>query len=165
MTQVTGMNDANGGRGELRGFIHEVELSVRVIVRATLVFKDRDTNLPRYELLAVPHTATTEVLAYRQSSHSLAYITDLDAAVENQPQEHSASVHPVVPDSFMTGARSRLDKTNLDPQDLRDREHNGAVSRDKRAFDPISDSEINSAHPSKKYSGAKPRSANVATIV
>ncbi|KAJ6513489.1 hypothetical protein C8R45DRAFT_1088510 [Mycena sanguinolenta] len=112
MTCVTGMNDANGGRGELRGFIHEVELPCGGVITKTglwvsqqapfelllgrpwqrnnlvsidereegtyLVFKDRETRLPRYELMAVPHEATTEVLTCGVVPHSLAYITEGD---------------------------------------------------------------------------------------
>ncbi|KAJ6449008.1 hypothetical protein C8R45DRAFT_1114934 [Mycena sanguinolenta] len=110
MTQVTGMNDANGGRGELRGFIHDVELSCGGVMTKTglwvsqqapfelllgrpwkrnnlvsideqeegtyLVFTDHKTRLPRFELMAVPHDASTEVLAYELESKSFTYITD-----------------------------------------------------------------------------------------
>ncbi|KAK7055080.1 hypothetical protein R3P38DRAFT_2681368, partial [Favolaschia claudopus] len=94
MTRTTGMNDANGGRGQLRGFIHDVELNCGSVSTRTglwvsqqapfelllgrpwqrnnlvtidereegtyLVFKDRETRQPRYELMAVPHEATSE---------------------------------------------------------------------------------------------------------
>jgi hypothetical protein len=89
MSQVTNMNDANGGRGQLQGWIRDVEFTCGGAVTATdlwvsqkapfalllgrpwqrgnlvsidereegtyLIFKDRETRQPRFELLAVPH--------------------------------------------------------------------------------------------------------------
>ncbi|KAJ7746658.1 hypothetical protein B0H16DRAFT_1889061 [Mycena metata] len=110
MTRVTNMNDANGGRGQLRGFIHDIELSCGGVLTRTglrvsqqapfalllgrpwqrnnlvtidereegtyLVFKDRETRQPRYELMAIPHEATSEVLAYTAERQTLAFISD-----------------------------------------------------------------------------------------
>ncbi|KAF8128284.1 hypothetical protein K438DRAFT_2000447 [Mycena galopus ATCC 62051] len=114
MTRTTGMNDANGGRGELRGFINEVELSCGGVTTKTglwlsqqapfelllgrpwqrnnlvsidereegtyLVFKDKETRRPRYELMAVPHDATNEVFAYGIERQALAFISDATAS-------------------------------------------------------------------------------------
>jgi hypothetical protein len=89
MEQVTVMNDANGGKGELRGRIEDVEFCCGAAVTVAdlwvsqqapfglllgrpwqrgnlvsiderdegtyLIFKDRKTRQPRYELLAVPY--------------------------------------------------------------------------------------------------------------
>ncbi|KAJ6490383.1 hypothetical protein C8R47DRAFT_1215243 [Mycena vitilis] len=89
MSCTTNMSDANGGRGQLRGYIQDVELNCGGVLTSTdvwvshqapfelllgrpwqrgnlvtiderdegtyLVFKDRDTRLPRYELLAIPY--------------------------------------------------------------------------------------------------------------
>ncbi|KAJ7645044.1 hypothetical protein DFH06DRAFT_1333344 [Mycena polygramma] len=89
MTQLTNMNDANGGRGQLQGWIKDVEFNCGGAIMETdlwvsrkapfelllgrpwqrgnlvsidervegtyLVFKDRLTRRPRYELLAVPY--------------------------------------------------------------------------------------------------------------
>ncbi|KAJ6514374.1 hypothetical protein C8R47DRAFT_1206737 [Mycena vitilis] len=91
MTYVTNMNDANGGKGQLRGYIHDAEFNCGGVLTSTdlwvshqapfelllgrpwqrgnmvtidereegtyLVFKDRDTRQPRYELLAIPYEA------------------------------------------------------------------------------------------------------------
>ncbi|KAJ6473986.1 hypothetical protein C8R47DRAFT_1294284 [Mycena vitilis] len=88
MTMVTNMNDANGGRGQLRGHISNVDINCGGVATRTdlwmshqapfelllgrpwqrgnlvtiderdegtyLVFKDHQTRLPRYELLAIP---------------------------------------------------------------------------------------------------------------
>jgi hypothetical protein len=89
MSQVTSMNDANGGRGQLQGWIRDVEFTCGAATTMTdlwvsqkapfalllghpwqrgnlvsiderdegtyLIFKDRETRRPRFELLAVPH--------------------------------------------------------------------------------------------------------------
>ncbi|KAF8146052.1 hypothetical protein K438DRAFT_1991221 [Mycena galopus ATCC 62051] len=89
MSQVTSMKDANGGQGQLQGWIRDVEFTCGAAVTVTdlwvsqqapfslllgrpwqrgnlvsidereegtyLVFKDRETRRPRYELLAVPY--------------------------------------------------------------------------------------------------------------
>jgi hypothetical protein len=89
MTQITNMNDANGGRGQLQGWIRDVEFNCGGATTITdlwvsqkapfelllgrpwqrgnlvsidertegtyLIFKDRATRRPRYELLAVPY--------------------------------------------------------------------------------------------------------------
>ncbi|KAJ7162766.1 hypothetical protein C8R43DRAFT_947239 [Mycena crocata] len=88
MTRVTSMNDANGGKGQLRGWVDGVEFNCGGALTTTglwlsqqapfelllgrpwqrgnlisidernegtyLVFKDRQTRLPRYELLVIP---------------------------------------------------------------------------------------------------------------
>ncbi|KAJ6452563.1 hypothetical protein C8R47DRAFT_1229380 [Mycena vitilis] len=93
MSCTTNMSDANGGRGQLRGYIQDVELNCGGVLTSTdvwvshqapfelllgrpwqrgnlvtiderdegtyLVFKDRDTRLPRYELLAIPYQSTS----------------------------------------------------------------------------------------------------------
>ncbi|KAJ6492182.1 hypothetical protein C8R45DRAFT_1137291 [Mycena sanguinolenta] len=110
MTRTTGLNDANGGRGQLRGFVHDVELSCGGVLTKTglwvsqqasfelllgrpwqrsnlvtidereegtyLVFKDRETKLPRYELMAVPHEATTDVLMCEAVPQSFAIFSE-----------------------------------------------------------------------------------------
>jgi hypothetical protein len=43
-----------------------------------LIFKDRETRLPRYELLAIPHKVGPESLVYEKSNQVLAFIVDLD---------------------------------------------------------------------------------------
>ncbi|KAJ7178325.1 hypothetical protein C8R43DRAFT_942043 [Mycena crocata] len=92
MSQVTHMNDANGGKGQLQGWIREVEFNCGGAVTVAdlwvsqkapfelllgrpwqrgnlvsidereegtyLIFKDRNTRRPRFELLAVPYDRT-----------------------------------------------------------------------------------------------------------
>jgi hypothetical protein len=99
MSQVTNMNDANGGRGQLQGWIQDVEFSCggantvtdlwvsqqapfdlllgrpwqrgnRVSIDERdegtyLVFKDRVTGRPCYELLAVPYEGVGGVNQYQ----------------------------------------------------------------------------------------------------
>jgi hypothetical protein len=94
MTRITSMNDANGGRGQLRGWIEDVEFNCGGAVTRTdlwvsqkapfelllgrpwqrgnlvsidereegtyLIFKDRQTKRPRYELLAIPQEGTSQ---------------------------------------------------------------------------------------------------------
>ncbi|KAK7008261.1 hypothetical protein R3P38DRAFT_3211162 [Favolaschia claudopus] len=110
MTKTTGMNDANGGRGQLRGYINDVELKCGNVATKTglwvsptapfelllgrpwqrnnmvsiderdegtyLVFKDRETKRPRYELFAVPHEATSEVLNLQTDRRVMSLIAD-----------------------------------------------------------------------------------------
>jgi hypothetical protein len=104
MEQVTMMNDANGGQGELRGRIEDVEFFCGAAVTVAdlwvsqqapfglllgrpwqrgnlvsiderdegtyLVFKDRKTRQPRYELLAVPYDGPP---IYQNQYQSFAY--------------------------------------------------------------------------------------------
>ncbi|KAF8158928.1 hypothetical protein K438DRAFT_1986103 [Mycena galopus ATCC 62051] len=71
MSQVANMNDANGGQGQLQGWIQDTAPFSLLLGRpwqrgnlvsiderdegTYLIFKDRETRMPRYELLAVPH--------------------------------------------------------------------------------------------------------------
>jgi hypothetical protein len=107
MSCVTSMNDANGGRGQLQGYISDVDFTCGRVGTHTdlwvsqqapfelllgrpwqrgnlvtidereegtyLVFKDRDTRRPRYELLAIPHEASGESFVCTRAAQSLAY--------------------------------------------------------------------------------------------
>jgi hypothetical protein len=112
MSRVTSMNDANGGKGQLQGYISDVDFTCGGVGTRTdlwvsqqapfelllgrpwqrgnlvtidereegtyLVFKDRETRRPRYELLAIPHEANGDSFAYSQAAQSLAYTADTD---------------------------------------------------------------------------------------
>ncbi|KAK6977147.1 hypothetical protein R3P38DRAFT_3237515 [Favolaschia claudopus] len=138
MTKTTGMNDANGGRGQLRGFIQDVELSCGGVLTKTslwvsqaapfelllgrpwqrnnlvtiderdegtyLIFKDRDTRQPWYELMAVPHEATNEVLCLQTpSARTLAVFSDESF----KPKKPRLRVDTRVAEKFNTGRSSK----------------------------------------------------------
>ncbi|KAJ6499509.1 hypothetical protein C8R47DRAFT_1258610 [Mycena vitilis] len=97
MSRIMSMNDANGGKGQLQGFIGDVEFNCGGVLTFTdlwmsqqapfelllgrpwqrgnlvsiderdegtyLVFKDRETRKPRYELLAIPYQQCGESIA------------------------------------------------------------------------------------------------------
>ncbi|KAJ6503467.1 hypothetical protein C8R47DRAFT_1210714 [Mycena vitilis] len=96
MNRTMNMNDANGGQGQLQGYIQDVEFNCGGVITSTdlwmsqqapfelllgrpwqrgnmvsiderdegtyLVFKDRHTRQPRYELLAIPYELAPDVL-------------------------------------------------------------------------------------------------------
>ncbi|KAJ7021764.1 hypothetical protein C8F04DRAFT_1195161 [Mycena alexandri] len=77
MSQVTGMHDANGGNSQLQGWIRDVEfncggayISIDEREEGTyLIFKDRITRRPRYELLAVPYKGPLGDFRSEKTSH------------------------------------------------------------------------------------------------
>jgi hypothetical protein len=118
------MNDANGGRGQLQGYISDVEFTCGGVGTRTdlwvsqqapfelllgrpwqqgnlvtidereegtyLVFKDRETRRPRYELLAISHESSGKSFAYAQAAQSLVYTTGTEV-LESIYQQASAS--------------------------------------------------------------------------
>jgi hypothetical protein len=125
MSQVTNMNDANGGRGQLQGWIRDVEFTCGGAVTTTdlwvsqkapfslllgrpwqrgnlvsidereegtyLIFKDRETRRPRFELLAVPYDGPN--ISQNSASHyqSFAFLKGCDSRPEQwvTPQEQA----------------------------------------------------------------------------
>ncbi|KAK7023221.1 hypothetical protein R3P38DRAFT_3195224 [Favolaschia claudopus] len=140
MTKTTGMNDANGGRGQLRGFIQEVELSCGGVLTKTslwvsqaapfelllgrpwqrnnlvtiderdegtyLIFKDKETRQPRYELMAVPHEATSEVLCLQTpEASSLAVFVDKP----KEKRRPRLTLDTQVAERFNTGRNNKME--------------------------------------------------------
>ncbi|KAF7361899.1 RT-RNaseH-2 domain-containing protein [Mycena venus] len=125
MSQVTNMNDANGGRGQLQGYIRDVEFSCGEAITMTdlwvsqkapfalllgrpwqrgnlvsiderdegtyLIFKDRETHCPCYELLAVPYEGPS-FFQHRNTTHyqSFAFLKEGDSQPNSwaTPLEH-----------------------------------------------------------------------------
>ncbi|KAF8217801.1 hypothetical protein K438DRAFT_1952666 [Mycena galopus ATCC 62051] len=118
MSQVTSMKDANGGQGQLQGWIRDVEFTCGAAVTVTdlwvsqrapfslllgrpwqrgnlvsidereegtyLVFKDRETRQPRYELLAVPYDGPSLMPTVNvQQYQSFAYWDDEDSPIRH----------------------------------------------------------------------------------
>ncbi|KAJ7171350.1 hypothetical protein C8R46DRAFT_1216918 [Mycena filopes] len=144
MTRVTNMNDANGGRGQLRGFINDVELACGSVLTRTslwvsqqapfalllgrpwqrnnlvtiderdegtyLVFKDRETRQPRYELLAIPHEATTEVLSFETDRQVLSFAIDAAGPTTKVPDSNSLAVKRV---SISDTPLSKIEHANV----------------------------------------------------
>jgi tetrahydromethanopterin S-methyltransferase subunit G len=114
MSQVTNMNDANGGRGQLQGWIRDVEFTCGAATTMTnlwvsqkapfalllgrpwqrgnlvsidewdegtyLIFKDRETRRPRFELLAVPYEGSLPLQPGSASQYQLfSILTDNDS--------------------------------------------------------------------------------------
>lgn len=120
MSQVTNMNDANGGRGQLQGWIQDVEFTCGGATTVTdlwvsqqapfelllgrpwqrgnlvsidereegtyLVFKDRFTRRPRYELLAVPYDAPAPDLRTGTPSHYQSFVVTIGDSLGNSGQ-------------------------------------------------------------------------------
>jgi hypothetical protein len=126
MSQVTNMNDANGGRGQLQGWIRDVEFTCGAAVTMTdlwvsqkapfalllgrpwqrgnlvsidereegtyLIFKDRETRRPRFELLAVPYEGPPISQSGSASQYqSFAFLRSNDASTNSwvTPQERA----------------------------------------------------------------------------
>jgi hypothetical protein len=113
MEQSITMNDANGGKGELRGKIENVEFTCGAVVTSTdlwvsqqapfglllgrpwqrgnlvsidereegtyLVFKDRETRRPRYELFATPYEGSPQNPANSSQYQSFAFLKEADS--------------------------------------------------------------------------------------
>ncbi|KAF8173206.1 hypothetical protein K438DRAFT_1981055 [Mycena galopus ATCC 62051] len=147
MNQVTNMNDANGGTGQLQGWIRDVEFTCGAAVTVTdlwvshrapfalllgqpwqrgnlvsidereegtyLIFKDRKTRCPRFELLAVPYdgppigTTSGPINQYMSFSFSkeMPSLTDLPAPV---PRPEAVEIQRAVGDAHKEGWKIAL---------------------------------------------------------
>ncbi|KAJ7635973.1 hypothetical protein DFH06DRAFT_1336122 [Mycena polygramma] len=146
MTRATSMNDANGGKGQLQGFIDDVEFNCGgVLTRADLwvsqqapfelllgrpwqrgnlvtiderdegtylVFKDRETRLPRYKLLAIPYELCGEPVPKLFS-----YILDKPTTGSSTPKSVST---PMCTDLFPESIANSIQKVTPEPaKDIR----------------------------------------------
>ncbi|KAF8196816.1 hypothetical protein K438DRAFT_1967820 [Mycena galopus ATCC 62051] len=154
MSQITNMNDANGGTGQLQGWIQDVEFTCGAAVTVTdlwvshqapfalllgrpwqrgnlvsidermegtyLIFKDRETRRPRFELLAVPYdgppigSTTGPINQYA----SFMLTTASDSPLENSTRREAPEITRIVGHAPQSGWRvasnGRVEKIHHD---------------------------------------------------
>jgi hypothetical protein len=160
MTRVTSLSDANGGRGQLRGWIEDVEFNCGGAVTHSdlwvsqkapfelllgrpwqrgnlvsidkreegtyLIFKDRQTKRPRYELLAIPQEAV-QLQAHAVCRHQYESFTlyDDNAQAPKNPERTNCEVA----DELRTTARAAGE-----PETTRNEKAQDAQAQDAQAL-------------------------------
>ncbi|KAJ7637247.1 hypothetical protein DFH06DRAFT_1335926 [Mycena polygramma] len=151
MSRTTNMSDANGGRGQLQGYIENVDFNCGGVLTSTdlwmsqqapfelllgrpwqrgnmvsiderdegtyLVFKDRDTRRPRYELLAIPYQLAPEMLLGDLPSPVSNLITfSADKSVPARDEKDSGREIP--PSPYLAARTHRVRRTQPHPPPL-----------------------------------------------
>jgi hypothetical protein len=178
MSQITNMNDTNGGRGQLQGWIRDVEFTCGAAITTTdlwvsqkapfalllgrpwqrgnlvsidkrdegtyLIFKDRETWRPRFELLAVPHEGMPLHQGGANQYQSFSILKEGDSPRKSwmTPDEHEFARRVAIIGKTLGSASHDIMKGNLST--LRDKIWE-SVGYDESAKGPLTSNEYRNA--------------------